>query len=802
MANFLANATGNWSATATWAAVRNTPTIHATTNNTVTSGGITSATFTAPNTTNYVTGCAVYMAAVGTAGNIVCTLQENSIDTAATATIAITSLTAGGWAYFKFATPYQYTATTAGYYRFKLNTSGASGTTNVASNSGATNFAYQAGDDLVAAVPTTNDDVTNAGNNAAALTVTIDDTSRLVGSGASAATAVGARSYGLAAVYLSQGGTLAWSNAANSTLECKGHIEVAAMGEVQMGTVASPTSSSYIAKLILNQNGTDTNFDVNVETNGKWKGQGASRTYYKTRYSSGSGTAASPLITADAVDWNVGDEICFTGQGSYNQNEKRFIITKNSTTSYVLSNTSGGAENALSYSHDSDDKILLLTRNVIITTKTVGEAWCFKNQSTGSGFVDFDWARFEYSGGTTALRRGIILANAVATYRANCDNCVVYLPELYGISWNTTTVETSFSGIIVYGQSATNNVGAFILTSTKNLSFTDCFVVGCQAVGLQLTSCGNMNFTRFENWNNNQFANVSGGVLISTSFSCTFTDFVCQSNRTQGINLAGGAKIRFTNAHVGDYGTNTIDVAITSDTFNEVKFLSSTFGSATLLSNYLNLTPGSEIAFDTFNGTTNRHFWYTAYGVNYATGTGLSDTTTVFTDHLSVRLSPEDATTGCLWEFQVLARPGYYVSAQGLAKKNAAFGTDDLIVDLYLPDSTTADATVTMPDDTNTNAFNIGAQYNGSIPRLATVRVTAKSATASAYAYVGRLYNGTNDLTAMDTWYEGKPAQIMYPELGDPDSVWAVLTSGFTTSGTVGYLVTKLLTVAKFLGLK
>lgn len=802
MADFIANATGNWSATATWAAVRNTWSIHATTNTTVTSGGVTSATFTAPNTTNYVVGVAVYISAVGTAGNLVCTLQENSIDTTATATVAITSLVTGGWMYFKFGTPYKYTATTAGYYRVKLNTSGASGTTSVASNSGATNFAYRVADDLVAAVPTTGDDILNAGNNLTALTVTIDDTSRLVGSGGTAATAPTARMTTSPAIYLSNAGTLAWSNSASSTLECKGHIEIASLGEVQMGTVASPISSSYIAKLIMNQNGTDTNYDINIEATGKWKGQGNSRTYWKTTYVSGTGVAASPLVTTDPVNWNVGDEICFTGQGAYNHNEKRFIITKNSSTSYVLSSTSGGAETALVNAHDSDDRIILLTRNVVVTTKTIGEAYCWRNNCTTENSVQVAWSRFEYAGGVNTTRRGIQVANGGATQTADFDYNIIYLPELYGVSWTTTTVEKTYTGIVVYGQSNTSNVASFIATSAKDLTFVDCFSIGCQSIGFQLTTCGDITLTRCESWNNNQLPNIFGGLYLLTSFSITFDDFVCQSTRTQGIYLAGCSNIRFINAQVGNYGTNTIDITCGTDLFAEVKFLNCNFGSATLISNYLNMTPGSEVRFDAINDTANNHRWYTPEGVNYATGAGLSDTTTVFTDHLSVRLSPENATTGCKWEFQVLARPGYYVSAQGLAKKNAAFGTDDLIVDLYLPDSTVANATVTMPDDTNSNPFNIGALYSGSVPRLATVRITAKSATASAYAYVGKLYNGTNELTALDTWSEGKPSQIMYPELGDPDSVWAVLTSGFTTTGTVGYLMTKLLTVAKFLGLK
>lgn len=800
MALFVANATGNWSATASWAAIRNTPTIHATTNRTVSAGGITSATFTAPNTTNYVTGVEIYVSAVGTAGNLVATLRESGVDTAATITIAITSLKTNGWMYLKLATPYKYTTTAAGAYAWKLNTSGASGTTSVADISAATSFSYKTADDLVSAVPTTGDDVDFAGNNLAAVLVTVDDTSRLVGSGTGTGTPV-PRNVS-AAINCSHSSGPTWSTTANSTLEVKGQIEIGVDGVFNMGTVATPIPSSYIAKLILNQNGTDNNYDVVIEATGNCKMQGASRTIWQTRFVSGLGTAASPLVTSTAIDMNVGDEFFITGQGSYNHNEKRFVITKNSSTSYVVSSTSGGAETALVNAHDSDDRIVLLTRNVVITSKVTTEAWCLSNKATVTGAFDVDWARAEYVGGTLATRRGFQVMTSAATQTGGFDNSVIYLPDLYGVSWTTTTVQATFTGVVAYGQSGSSNVAAISIFSAKNLTFVDCFAVGNFAPGFNLLTVGNITMTRCEAWNNNQGNTTSGGINLSSTFSASLTDFICQANRGRGIYLNGTTKIRFTNAMVGNYGSNTVDAEAVSDVFNDVLFLSPTFGSATLLSNYLNMIPGSEVKIDKYNTTENRHQWFTSTGILYSSGPSLADTTTVFTSHLSLKMAPEDATTGCFWEFNVLARAGYYVSAQGLAQKNAAFGTDDLIVDLYLPGSTTPDATYTMPDDTNINAFNIGAAYSGTVPRLATVRITAKSATASAYAFVGRLYNGTNELTAMDTWFEGKPSQIMYPELGDPDSVWAVLTSGFTVSGTVGYLVTKLLTVAKFLGLK
>jgi hypothetical protein len=70
--------------------VVNTPTMHATTNISISGTLRYTAPFTAPNTTNKVTGMLLYIVTLpGT--TITVTLQENSIDTAATVTLNTTA---------------------------------------------------------------------------------------------------------------------------------------------------------------------------------------------------------------------------------------------------------------------------------------------------------------------------------------------------------------------------------------------------------------------------------------------------------------------------------------------------------------------------------------------------------------------------------------------------------------------------------------------------------------------------------------------------------------------------------------
>lgn len=800
---YVAIQTGNFSAAGTWNQIANTPTIHASSNVTVTGGGIQSATFTAPNTTNAVTGVLVYISGVGTAGNLVATLQESGVDTAATVTVAITSLKNGGWVFLKLATPYVYTTTGAGAYRWKLNTSGASGTTSVAANSGGTVFAYLSSHDITG-TPTTGDDIYIAGNNLAELVVTVDDTSRLVGS--AAATGVPAVRNVTAAINLSNSGKLRWNTAADATLECKGQIEVAVDGYLEIGTVASPLTFANPGILIMDQNGTSGNHPINVETAGRFIAQGTantSTTLWKTTYSSGAGTAASPLITATAVDWSVGDRIVITGNASYDQFEERYIITKNSSTSYVVSSTSGGAETALTYTHSTNCVILNLQRSVTIKSKTTTESFYIRNLATTAGYFDIDWANFEYVGGTTTGASGLSIASTGTSQTGTCDYSVCYKPIDRGFTWTQGRIQTTYTGNIAYQVGgSTANGGFYLTTAPNNKAFVDCFAVGCRASGFMYNPASNIAMTGCQAWNNNTANVTAAGFRLDGSNTMTMTNCSIQANRAQGVHLSSTINLIGTGCHIGDYGTNTVDFLAFSDTFNDVLFKDSVFGSATLVSNYLNTIPGSEYKFDEYQQTENRHIWYTAYGSAQSTGAGLPDTTVRTAGSLAVRLSPEEATTGFIWEYKIAANAGTYVSANGFIKKNATFGTDDILVELFLPGSLTADASYTMPDDTTWDAFNIGADYSaGTVDRYATVRVSAKSATAGAYCYVDDLYNGTNSITALDVWENGKPSEIMFEQLGDAAAVWAVSTAGLTISGTTGKKLVDDLTKGQYIAL-
>jgi len=793
MAYLVANNTTPLIATAAdWDTVTNTPTLHASSNIVLDAGGKFSVGYTAPNTTNTATGVIAFLVSKSTATTITATLQENSagwVDVAgANATITLSNVGVDSWIYFRFTTPYVFAATTAGYYRIKYTRD--AGSPNIAADSGGSNPLFLATDNRNT-TPTTSDDIFVVGANGSNPTELIVLNGETLGTRTDTSLTVGSNRLLGVAIYVDCGGTVTFDTSASTTFTCRGKMIVGPTGTLNMGTVASAYPSGRKATLSFSMGATGQAGLIALNY-GKFYGQGAPLTYYKTKYLSGEGTAASPLITADAVDWTVGDEIVIAATSdsatNYNETEVRFIKTKNSSTSYVLSNTMGGAEAALTYTHTTDAWILNIERNVIITSDNASyKTYVMLASQTNTGNIDLDWMRTTGASYNTNLR-AISIGN-----NCSCDYSVVDALTSYGFTFTGTDVR-SFTGLIATGGAATSTgVGGFTLTSAKQKTLTDCFSLDNGHPGFYIISSFSNVFTRCYSISCSKSAISGFSWAVVSSNKNTFNDCESQAGRGYGISLNGAVSDTFNNYLSGSKGKlQGGHVVCSADTFNfDVLFNNCLFDTdtATLIANYLLMLDGSEIRFHKYMQTDNKHRWYTNYGSGQSTGAGMTDTNVRTSGSMAVRLSPEEATTGLQWEFDILARANTGVSVFGFIQKNAAFSTDDVVVDLYLPGSTTADDTQTMPDDTSWNVFSLSANYTGDVDLYATVRITAKSATASAYVYVDDIYNGSNDITALDVWEKGKPSPIMFEQLGDAAAVWAVLTSTLTTAGTTGKLL-------------
>lgn len=799
MAQRVNNNTANLSSATAFDSMSSSIALHATTNITVT-GTIYSAAFTAPALINFSTGFGVFIATVGTAGTMTFTLQEYNgaawVDTTATAAIGVTSVVSNAFLNLRWGIAYQYTTLTAGRYRIKCVMTGAAGTTRFAADAAGTAFGYYASDDRTGAIATT-DDLFIVGDGTTSRTITVDGTAGQCGNATS--TALVTSRYIGGAVTIGIGGKLAFVDGANSTLTAKGSIIIAG-GELEMGSVATPIARAYTATLSIDENGTGGNFGIYVAPNSlsKFTGQGYARTSWMGTYKSGVGTAADPLITNAAIDLAIGDEISVapTGTGNYAQAETRYVITVNSSTSYVVSSAAGGAETALTYSHANGADIFSVTKNIVVKTTNTAHGLYLVDENTTSGNVNLDWVRFENVGSATTSRNGIYLtANNSGVY-SNVDNCVAYNVIYQGFILNSNPGNKNYSNLIA-GFNKTNSTSnaycIYFTTSVKTLQINNFIAYdfgrsGMNIAGPAHTITGSLKAIACSQ------QNASGFGILLGSQKVNAVGIDIYSNRGYGLGISSVTASRFNNAQIGVKGSNDAgDIYTGTDTYNECVFLDSNFGSSIFVVNYLLQVSGSKVKFHRKNGVAMAHFIYTAEGINQATGTGLADTNVRTADSYGFRLAPEDTTTGCSYSFEVLAKADSGVSIFGFAQMNAAFSGDasaSMVVNLYLPGSLTPNATTTLTKTTIWQVWSVTGYYTGTKNEFATVEVVVKSTTSAAYAYLDDLYNGTNKIIAFDTWSDGEPSPVMFEQLGDAYAVWAAQTSLLTTPGTTGYKLT------------
>lgn len=820
-----ANQTGLLNTAATWDSAITPGTIHASTNISITTAGKDSTTFTAPNLVNSCTGVWVHFTTAPAAGrDWTAELFLAGVGTGSIATIVQTDMPTVltvGWVYFRLGSPVLFSSLVANTYKWNFKSTTANSGAMAADNTSAT-LVYPITTYNLAAAPTTADQCWIAPHNCTtAITVTVDGTAADIRGSGTSVTGLRQIAQG---IYLGGSSTqskatLKWDTAASASISVTGTCQVVDGGELQMGTVAVPYAAANTATYTARQGGGGTNTGIVKFGTGRVIMQGAPRTYYATTYVSGAGTAASPLIVSDPVDWVVGDRFGITATSAngtnYNETEYRFIITKNSATSYVVSSTSGGSENAFTFTHNTNAKVLLLTRNVNVVPSVATQMFFAHTTSGGgecaNGDFNLDWVYIMGmgSGGGTGVVNsttyGIMIASG--SYTA-IDYCVFDQTRSYGFMVNSAIAQSYTGNIFCASSTGANGVtyaGLGVDITGSGHTFTDHYFIGNvrQAVEYRGVNCTFVNPTMVAN--NTGGTTGNGALYMAGGAPIIVSGANIHANRIAGITLNGTSNSRFTNCELGTKGANqTVDVAVLSNAANSILFSNTNVGSTTLVSGHTSGAAGATlIAFDKLNQTENNHIWYTEYGSARSTGATLTDTTVRTVGTLNVRIAPENSSVGFKYEYKVLAVPGRAVSTLGFIERNAAFAADTCLVELFLPGSTVADASYTMPTTVGSYlVYNIAAVYSGTVSRYATVRISGRTTTPSAYLYVADIMNGTNHIIDLTTWDNGQPSPIMFEQLGDASSVWAVLLTSSQVSGTFGYLMQRLLTLGKFLALK
>ncbi len=722
---------------------------------------------TAPNTTNYITGCLFFISQVPTSsGDVQVEVRESGVSKVSG--VALNADLKLGFNYVRFATPYKFTTTAAGaYVPYIRKVTSASGSYGY-DNAGSMPFLALTYDATSSAGGT--DDVMVCGFHDSGMTpktLTITGTGNSWGSGQNKALTSSSRVLNQATC-VANGGIVKFDTAADTTLTQYGNVWVSAGGLYDQRPGASSVSTLVFTN--------DADGDFSLATfNSTYGGQilTTGRTVaVAATYNGGLGTAASPATFTAAHGFSVGDELVIGWGTDYLKNEVRFVISVPNPDEVVWSTTAGGSEAALTYTHATGYPVANLTRNSIITATDTAKGYSVYNFSTNGTVADFRYTRFEHpnclSGrglqlSSTASETevdGMVLYNNSASGRSSIS-CGGSIPETWQdiVLFNTKGSNFSAQSGLVLGGASRKTLRRIYHYAEPGS--TTC----CAGVSINAASTGNAVDGFYSSGAN--AANSAGGYALGVYGSGnTLNDVVVDGARRQAVILDAGQLNEFTNSRFGQVATNTIDVAVTTGVLCAANFIDCSFGSATLLSNYLNLLAGSDIGFQNMDGNQGKHRWFTNTGSFWSAGAGLADTTVRTPGSLSLAIKPE-STDGNALLMKVPANPTSQVVFYGYLYRNATFSSGDITVELFLPGTLltdTPDASYTLPTTTDEwLPFTVAAYYAGTEARYATVRITAKTATAGAYCFLDDIYDaGTgNKVAGLDLWDAGHISPII-----------------------------------------
>lgn len=362
-----------------------------------------------------------------------------------------------------------------------------------------------------------------------------------------------------------------------------------------------------------------------------------------------------------------------------------------------------------------------------------------------------------------------------------------------------------------------------------------------QGIQYQSVNCVGNNFimTGNEFWGNSiGLGQSNANCLLSSNTLCNSLDISNNTfdNNAAGIMIAGTAiNTVLNNNSFSQVLANSIDIGIGSfETYSEVVFQNNIGNIILNTDNRIFASPLGFIRFSNFNSVLNDNREYQAYGEIFSTGTGLSDTTS-HNGGFAMRFSS--------------SLLGNVRFSQKIPTGNIQ--SKDMIVGVWVNISSSNywSSTHTMPRltvtyDGGTIAYSQASQITGwqyiyvpftpaTTSGIIEVVFTTNTIATGSNSYVyfddfSALYPAGYQLNLgnMDLWFEGAPVTPMLATNLAAADVWNYATAGLTapgttgktlvdagnpwsaslasnnTPGTFGYFVQKLLSVAKFLGLK
>lgn len=796
MSHYVATQSGNWSTASTWNKVLNTSPGMAT--STVVNVGLSplpTAAGTASSSTGNIVGGVVFPVAGWAGKTVTFQLQANSVDVpGATVVITGSNVNLLSPLFVKLTSPVAKTSGVA--YRFTIKSTATS--TQVAAavqGSGAASAVMIIED--TTGVPGANDFVCIATPNTSSdVTVTIDDTTTVIGDGTASSTffsALTTRSWNqvMVAGSMTNVASLKFSPTVDTKLSWRSNILFLSNGKLEQKPDSTHSSEFYM--------------DTGVATS-CWLGffdgsiidvldsQMPSANNWRTKVTSGAGTTASPLVLTTSADWDVGNRVIVTsGTNSatnYLECEEKYIKTKINATTYTLADTAGGAESGLTYTHDGAH-VFNIHRSIKWTSASADSWHCSFNSNDATNTAH-SLKGLEISGLTTSgsSARAAFCLNGYGTFEDICN----YDNNTSGsiINWVTGQAMMTVSRLFIGngGISGNSQSGRIAIASAvSNKTLVDCWVVACDKVGFKIEG-GNHTFIRSGSIATPRSAaliNLYSGWNVSGNLN-TFNDCEAYASNGFGILLyASAADATFTRFISGTIAKNQYGSVFKgggTPAYMTAYFDEMQQASPTLFLGNESLFEGSEIIFKNLNNVEYTNYRFTNNGQAQFTGPGLADTTVPNLGTYAVRIDPITS-TGLKFRYRQLASPGTNFVTYGRIWGNSTFVSDpntSITVELYLPgtipgvDAPSQSVTMTKTTDkTSADAtFNLSEVYNGAIAENAVIIVTIKnpSATAGASVYVGDLLNSENATTKFEDVWEGETQQVM--PLGastDPGSV-------------------------------
>jgi hypothetical protein len=805
---YVAIKSGDYNDGTTWNSAFGTPTLNTNQNLAINTTGVFTQEYVSASSSDSITGVVVLPSGSWASRTITFTLQEDGADTGTTATITGNNTITNNNLFVKLATPY---LTTSGKtYRFKMQTD--SSTVNVALSTTASRaYAHITKD--TTGVPTTGDYFMIASPNANTdITVTITDTLAKIGTGVIAQTFIAPPINRVVDTCIVSGGVsniaeLKFLSSVDTKLSWRSNIGFLVNGKLTQKPDSTHRSDFYMdaGTAIQCWLGFTNGSLVDVQDSKKYPAE-----TWRTTVASGAGTTASPLITNTAVDWAVGDRVVVApgtnSSTNYNECEEKYIKTKNSSTSYVLSNTAGGAEAGLTYTHDGTH-IFNITRN-IKWDSNLSNSWHIGFSSLDSSNINHSIKGLEVSGmmGTGSSQKSSMCFNGYGTF----EDIVNYGGDMTAYAvfvLPANRYRKSFTRLFTGGGGLSGNSqeGRINVALSDNTTFNDCWVLAGQKVGWKISAsvlvfnnCGAI----ANGISNNSVPSLYSGWNISGA-NIVLNDCESHADRNSSVLFydvcADITLNRFVSGTKAKNANSTVRKSSNIPSYTTAYFNNLVQVESVLFTDYLSMGGGSQVSFQNWDGA-NADSTFTPYGLIIKSGTGLADTTVRTAGGFAMRFEPTYSPNLMHWE-------------QNIPTGNIQSKTMTITCWVYINNAayyagTHTKPTLTVTYDQTSTVTAVATGTAGSWQQLACtftpttgygqveMKITGATdaTTTSRYFYVDD-FNiaypaGVQvDLGGLDLWANGLPVEPAIATMPSITGVWDEPLSAHTIAGSAGKIL-------------